>query len=255
MMIPAEIQCLARRQLADYDARMPGTMFADRGSTLTIEDAYHLQIESARLRSVRGEAIAGYKIGCVSDMMQRQLGVTQPVFGHVFASEIRSGPIVLSTKHFDHLALEGEFAVTLAADIPDPEVLRENPRPYVCEVFPIIELHNYVFRGPEPFAAALIANNAIHAGIVVPARRATAEGHETLKIAVEINGEQRGVASLDPLTTLFPLARLLHTFDIHLREGDIVLTGSPLPLYRVDEGDRVKVCCLAVAELEVTVGA
>ena len=65
------------------------TMFADGRPSLTIEDAYQLQIETARLRRMRGETIAGYKIGCVSQVVQRQLGVTQAVFGHVFKSEIR----------------------------------------------------------------------------------------------------------------------------------------------------------------------
>ena len=46
--------------------------------------------------------------------------------------------------------MEGEFALTLARDVKDPEVLRAVPSRDVSEVFPIIELHNYVFRGPKP---------------------------------------------------------------------------------------------------------
>ena len=34
-------------------------------------------------------------------------------------------------------------------------------------IHPIIEIHNLVFNGDPPFGAELLANNAIHAGIVI----------------------------------------------------------------------------------------
>jgi len=254
-MSPSELQRLARRQLADYDSRSPGTIFADGRLSLTIEDAYRLQIETARLRQMRGEAIAGYKIGCVSQAVQRQLGVTQAVFGHVFESEIRPNEVILAESEFDHLGVEGEFALTIARDVKDPEVLRDAPLRYVSEVFSVIELHNYVFRGPKPYAAELIANNAVHAGIVVSETRAPAQGHEALDISVSIDGEQLGVAAVDPFSTLYELATILRGFGISLHQGDIVLAGSPLPLYRVSTGDRIEVRCPAVGEVGATVGA
>lgn len=74
----AVLRRLAHRQLADYDARSPGSMFAEGDSSLSVEEAYRLQIEVARLRQERGEAITGYKIGCVSRTIQRQLGIDHP---------------------------------------------------------------------------------------------------------------------------------------------------------------------------------
>ncbi|MSV36341.1 MAG: hypothetical protein EXQ47_12205 [Bryobacterales bacterium] len=253
-MTATELQRFARCQLADYDSRVPGTMFADGGGALTIEDAYRLQIETARLRSMRGEAIAGYKIGCVSPAVRRQLGLTDAVFGHVFQSEIRPNRSVLPNNEFDCLAIEGEIAVTLTEDVRDPEVLRDIPRQYVSAVFPIIELHNYVVRGPELHAVELIANNAFHAGIVVPETNKVGVGPEVLEISVAINGEQMGVASLDPFSTLYELAQLLRVFGISLRQGQIVLTGSPLPLYPVDEGDGISISCSTVGEVTAIVG-
>lgn len=44
------IQALAKRQLADYDRHQPGTLFADGSATMTVEEAYALQNEVARLR-------------------------------------------------------------------------------------------------------------------------------------------------------------------------------------------------------------
>ena len=50
----SKIQGWAARQLADYDARQPGTMFAE-GVVLDVAEAYELQAAIAELRSRRGE--------------------------------------------------------------------------------------------------------------------------------------------------------------------------------------------------------
>ena len=60
----------ASRQLADYDDRAPGKMFAE-GVTLDVKQAYRLQSAVARLRSARGEKIIGYKVGCTSPVITR----------------------------------------------------------------------------------------------------------------------------------------------------------------------------------------
>ena len=253
-MTPAEMQRLARRQLTDYDARSPGGMFANGVGSLTVEDAYRIQIEVARLRRLRGEAIAGYKIGCVSQSIRRQLGVTHAVFGHMFEGEMRPDGAVLANKDFDHLGIEGEFAVRLAKDVSDPEALRDAPERYVSHVFPVIELHNYVFRGGKPSGVELIANNAVHAGAVVCETQVGAEDHQALEVSVSINDELQGAARLDPFASLHELAQRLSAFGISLRQGEIVLTGSPLPLYRVNAGDRIKARCPEVGEVAASVG-
>src|SRR5438034_10701690 len=106
----AALESIARRQLADYDAHRPGTIFADVGFRLTLREAYQVQMRVASLRESRGESIAGYKVGCVSESVQKQLGITEPVFGHLFAGETHRSGVSLDAARFDHLAIEGEFA-------------------------------------------------------------------------------------------------------------------------------------------------
>ncbi len=216
-------------------------MFADRTEPLSIQDAYRIQYEVARLRTLRGERIAGYKIGCISETIQRQLGVDGPVFGHLFHGEIRPSNAVLSSKDFDHLGIEGEFALTLAVDVPDLAALRRAPRSFIRDVFPVIELHNYVFRGPSPRAPELIANNAVHAGFVAAPATLLPTTVEQLGISVWINDELMGEAREDPAAALCELAQRLDAFGVRLRAGDVVLTGSPLPLYSVEAGARIRV--------------
>jgi 2-keto-4-pentenoate hydratase len=49
------LQALALRQWHDYQSAMPGGAFADAKLTLTLEEAYAVQMEVARLRCAAGE--------------------------------------------------------------------------------------------------------------------------------------------------------------------------------------------------------
>lgn len=253
IMTNSEVQALASRQLADYDAGKPGMAFAEPTFRLDLYDAYSVQIETARLRAARGEAVAGYKIGCVSAAVRRQLGIEHAVFGHLFASEIRASPADLSADEFCCLAIEGELALILDDDIDDIDGLRADPMRFVRSVIPVIELHHYVFRGPSPSAAEIVANNALQAGIVMPADRKPAETDEPLELTVKIRGRVNETAEVNPLDTVHELAMRLGAFGIEPREGEFLLTGSPLPLYRVGQGDRILIECSGVPVVEAAV--
>ncbi len=243
------IRELAKRQLADYDRHQPGTLFADGALAMTVEEAYALQHEVARLRQERGELVAGYKIGCVSKSVQSQLGLDRPVFGHVFHPELRRSGAVLDCREFDGLAIEGEFAVRLAEDVPDAEWLRIHSERVIATAFAVIELHNYVFRYPIHTAQELIGNNALHAGVVLPFLEPEVCDSGILldqPISVCRNSQVLGTATGralkgGPLGSVLWLANHLSHFGHHLRRGQIILTGSPLPLYRVARGDHLEV--------------
>ena len=253
IMTNSEVQALARRQLHDYDARKPGMAFAEPAFHLALDDAYRVQIETAQMRVLRGEAVAGYKIGCVSAAVRRQLGTEHAVFGHLFASEIRASPAKLSADEFCCLAIEGELALILDADIDDVEEFREGPMRFVRSVFPVIELHHYIFRGPSPSAAEIVANNALQAGIVMPTERTPAGSGEPVELTVKISDHIDETAEVNPLETVHELATRLGAFGIEPREGEILLTGSPLLLYRVSLGDRVRVECGGVLAVDAVV--
>ena len=248
----AELERLARRQLSDYDAHSPGTVFDGKGIGLSLDDAYRLQIRTVRLRRGRGERVAGYKIGCVSEAIRRQLGIKHPVFGHVFEAEIHTSPAVLEATSFSHPGIEGEFAVRLSRQVRDPAELREAPQRFVREVFPVIELHNYLFRGPEPSAAELVANNALHAGVVRPSGPGVRAPTSPLEVRVSVGSSVDASAVVDPLATLPELVVRLAEFGIRPAAGDLLLTGSPLPLYAVESGDVVRVHCPGWGTVEAT---
>jgi 2-keto-4-pentenoate hydratase len=233
---------LAKRMLLDYDRHCPGTLFSDPAFEITLDQAYELQFAVARLRQMRGEVLAGYKIGCVSASVQRQLGTNQPVFGHVWASEIHPAGSELRLDSFASLAIEGEVAVTIGADGRS-----------IASVFPVIELHNRVFRRP-PSGVELVANNAIHAGIVVPEESARLSLSEDLTISVFCDGVMRGSApgAVFPggyLEAADQVARHLHRRGLRLLPAQIVLTGTPLPLFDIPFSQCIRVAASSGQEV------
>ena len=248
-MTESPIAEIARRQLADYDAHRPGRIFEDAAFTLTIAEAFEVQRQVAALRAARGEAVAGYKIGCISEAVQRQLGLDRPAFGHLFATELYRSGAVLDAAAFDCLAVEGEFAVRIAGDLS------------IASVFPVIELHNNVFRGAVRTPQELIANNALHAGVVLPALEIPCPDPAELvyeTISVFRNGELLGAANGGaipggPFASLAKVAGHLASVGGALEPDQIVLTGSPLPLYPVRPGDHIVVRGPQSTEVELSV--
>jgi 2-keto-4-pentenoate hydratase len=221
-----------------------------------LAEAYQVQTLVAGLRESRGETIAGYKVGCIGEAVQKQLGIREPVFGRLFAGETHRSGLSLDAAAFDGLAIEGEFAFRLAKDFPPDDLSQA-----IGAGFAVIELHNHVFRGPAgKRAEELIANNALQAGVVLPLdepRSVLPDALVAETISVIRNGTVLGTAKGSdlpggPLASLVWLAARLKDSGQTLRRGQIVLTGSPLPLYAVAPGDRVEVRCSRLPSVMMT---
>jgi 2-keto-4-pentenoate hydratase len=267
-MSPGEVPRVAERMLADYDARRPNAIFAERGTDwLTLEDAYAVQRAVAQRRRVRGERCLGYKVGCVSPAIQKQFGLHQPVRGYVWESEAHTSGCQLAYHAFANLAIEGEIALRLSRDTP-PGTAGDDLLGCVACWFPVIELHNYVFRGARPTGQELVAGNAMHAGLVSaplvqkPGLGAAAPSHverlEHAEIQVAMDGEpveSKSVGELPggPLGSLRWLSSSLAAAKETLRAGDLVLTGSPGRLIPVRANSVVTVLC-AGQQVDLFVG-
>ena len=262
--IVPDLDELARSQLADYDARRPGMIFAAAGLELTIAEAYEVQSRVATLRQLRGERVAGYKVGCRSDAVQRQLGLSEPVFGRLFETELHQSGVFFDSKQFDGLAIEGEFAFRLAVDLTDPARALTCPENAIASAFAVIELHHYIQRAPPgQRAQELIANNGMQAGAVLPHDEGQSRHPERIideTISVIRNGELLGAASAralpgGPIASLLWLVNRLKEIGVTLCAGQIVLSGSPLSLYRVLPGDHIEINCSCSPDVAFAVEA
>ena len=232
-----DLNKLAARQLKDYRAVNPGTCFADPGFELDINSAYQLQDAVKELRLREGDVVAGYKIGCIGENVKKQFGMDGPIRGIIFESEIVRSPHELSIDSFYNLAIEAEMAFIVGNSGE------------IEHVFPIIELHNFVFRAPRKSLSELIANNGLNKGVVFPERqwqKALALFDDTSVLSLEINGTVIDSGDLwpmvgGPVASLNWLEKHLLDHSLKLSSGDIVLGGTALGLYPVQVDDHIEV--------------
>src|SRR6266404_2401086 len=147
MSMTLPLRTLAARQWDDYKQRTPGTYFGEKQPVLSVDQAYAVQMDVARLRCEAGDAVAGYKVGCIGPGVVELFGMSGPIHARLFRSELRASGETLKYDSFANLAIEGEMAVRIGADGA------------IAAAFPVIELHHFVFRGTSKTLAELIANN------------------------------------------------------------------------------------------------
>ena len=160
------INILAQKILEGYDSKNPGTIFKEKVK-ISNDDAMLIQSTVSKLREKRGDEIIGYKIGCVLKETQKKMGLTQPAYGHLWKNELHTNGVVLSKKNYSNPAMEAEFGILLNRDIKPNAVTSDYILESIEAIFPLIEIHNLVFHGDAPYGAELLANNAIHAGVVI----------------------------------------------------------------------------------------
>jgi len=241
-----QIEQLASRQLADYDAHNPGTIFAE-GVVLNVAEGYAVQSAVAQLRRRRGERIVGYKVGCTSPKIRSQLQIDHCVTGRLYDSERHLSGAVLSRSNYANLAIEGELAVELSREPSESDFLVGVGVPAcVSRVVPVIELHNHVMRGERPSAGELIANNAIHAGFVAGAGVDAHDfcGEPSLAIFADdrLLDACAGPILIETIgSSLKWLTEVLRDRGERLSAGQIVLTGSIPSLISIREACHVRV--------------
>ena len=251
-----EIEKFSNKILEDYDNKIPGSIFKEK-QRITNEDALLIQSKVASLRKERGEEVIGYKIGCVSKDTQKKMGFNQPAFGHLWKSELYKSGKILNKKDYTNPAMEAEFGVILNRDIK-PEFSSFD---YILEsiqgIYPLIEIHNLIFYGEEPYGAELLANNAIHAGVILGAENKVPENKiETdLKLIYDkeiVDTWTDKIWPFDMLSEIEWLVKEQAKNNNFLKKGNLILTGAygfPVP---INEKKLIQVTSSAFGDVEAT---
>ncbi|MCC6648579.1 MAG: fumarylacetoacetate hydrolase family protein [Polyangiaceae bacterium] len=239
----------ARRVVAPLTGRVPG---------ITIDDAYRASSRILSRRLAEGETLVGKKIGVTSLAVQSMLGVYQPDFGYLTSAMwVRGDEVPVSTTLIQPRA-EGEIAFVLSRDLVGPgvtpaDVLRATDHALVC--FEIVDsrIADWKIKIEDT-----VADNASSGLFVVGQQKISPSGFDFFScgMVVEKNGAilstGAGAAALgSPLTCVAWLANTLGAYGVPLRAGEIVLSGSLVPLEKVTAGDHMKVTLAGGGSLSV----
>ena len=160
-----QLESYAQKILNDYDLKNPSVLFKNN-INISVSDAYKIQSITTNFRLKRGEKIIGYKIGSISKQTQKKYGFSHPAWGRLWKSELHTNGVELNKKDYSNPAMEAEFGITLNRDLEPYQINSEYLLDSIDTIHPIIEIHNKVFYGKEPYGAEHISNNAINAGVV-----------------------------------------------------------------------------------------
>jgi 2-keto-4-pentenoate hydratase len=227
-----------------------------------LDEAYAVRQEFERIEMARGRgAVAGYKIGLTTPIMQQLCGVDEPCYGAIFATELHHGRAELAAGNYCRLGIETEIAVRLGEDLPqggDHTRVAAAVESCMAAIELLEDLrHDY----KRLSAAAMVAGNVWNAGAVLGApvtdwrRIDLAQATARLTInGTEIGHGKGGDVMGNPLNALAWLANKLAADGAPLRRGMVVLTGSMVPIQFPAPGDRVvvEVSGLGAAELVAT---
>ena len=232
-----QLDVYAHKILDDYDAKTPSGIFKDKIS-ISIEDALRIQLAVTNLREKRGEEVIGYKIGCVSKDTQRKMGFTKPAWGRLWKNELYLDGVTLDKRNFANPAMEAEFGIVLNRDLTPELVNLDYILDSIETIHPIIEIHNLVFNGDPPFGAELLANNAIHTGVVMgkPTKANIKSEITDLKLIFDneiIDTWSDKKWPHDMLSEVEWLVKEQDKIGNILKKGNLILTGAyglPIPI-------------------------
>ena len=232
-----ELDKFANKILEDYDFKNPGVIFKEK-KIISNEDALLIQSNVAKLREKRGEEIIGYKIGCVSKDTQKKMGFKQPACGYLWKSELHNSGVTLNKKDYTNPAMEAEFGVILNRDITPDLASFDFILQSIEGIYPLIEIHNLVFYGNEPYGAELLTNNAIHAGVILGSEtKLPSDKTKTdLKLIYDkevIDTWNNKIWPNNMLSEMEWLVKEQAKKNNYLKKGDLILTGAygfPVPI-------------------------
>lgn len=243
-MTPAEIAA------ALWDARM-------RGETIELDDAdkpadtaaaYTIQtIQTAE----SGAAQIGWKLGATNDKALVMLELDDAFAGTLLAPFRFGNGACIELPVSQTPALETEFLVKLASDLPVREqpYSRDEVAPAVDYVAPSFEIVGCRLPGGLANGGrVVIADSAGNIAYVEGARGEEWRAIDlaTCELSVTINGEEeaRGTGSLltwgDPLAAVGWLATHPLVVQRGLRAGDIVMTGTCGGILPLSPGDEAR---------------
>lgn len=221
---------------------IPPLMAAD--PALTIDDAYAISLGVLERRRADGERVVGKKIGVTSKAVQDMLGVHQPDFGFLTDRMWIEGDIDIAKEGLIQPRAEAEIAFILKSGLNGPGITDADVLAATESIAPCFEIVDSRIQDWKIGIVDTVADNASCGVFVLGEARVDPRGLDLpgLHVTVTKNGaplsEGYGLAVQgSPLTAVAWLANTLGAYGVTLDAGDVILSGSLVPLAPAVAGD------------------
>ncbi|MCX7056913.1 MAG: fumarylacetoacetate hydrolase family protein [Pseudomonadota bacterium] len=217
----------------------------DRPLDLTLDDAYAISLGVLDRRLAAGEKIVGKKIGVTSKAVQDMLGVHQPDFGFLTDRMwIADGGTVEIGATMIQPRAEAEIALILKSALRGPGVTPADVLAATEWIAPCFEIVDSRIRNWDIGILDTISDNASCGVFVLGAARVDPRQLDlaALKVTVWKNDEflsagEGSAVQGSPLASVAWLANTLGRYGVSLDAGEVILSGSLVPLESAKPGD------------------
>jgi len=215
---------------------------------ITVDDAYRISLRLLENRLAKGEQVIGKKIGVTSQAVMDMLNVHQPDFGFMTDAMRHDGDMPISQLLIQPRA-EGELAFILKKDVVGPGVTMADVIAATEAIVPCFEVVDSRIHDWKIKIQDTVSDNASCGLFTINESAAiNPDGFDlsTCVMTVTKNGKEisRGLGSAamgNPAICVAWLANTLGEFGIKLNAGDVILSGSLVPLEPVQAGDSMTV--------------
>ena len=216
----------------------------EQDPSLTIDDAYAISLHFLSHRRAQGERVVGKKIGVTSKAVQDMLGVRQPDFGFLTDRMEIAGEIDVDGKNLIAPRAEAEIAFILSKRLAGPGVTAADVIHATESIAPCFEIVDSRIQDWKIGIVDTVADNASCGVFVLGEARIDPLRYDlpNLHVAVAKNGSfiSEGFGSAvqgSPAEAVAWLANTLGSYGVTLDAGDIILSGSLVPLAPAAKGD------------------
>ncbi len=216
-----------------------------RDPELTVDDAYAISLGFLERRLGDGERVVGKKIGVTSKAVQEMLGVHQPDFGFLTDAMFVEGDIDVAGHRLIQPRAEAEIAFLLREGLKGPGVTPADVVAATEAVAPCFEIVDSRITDWKIGIVDTVADNASCGVFVLGSERLDPAALDlpNLHVAVRKNGEPLSegyghAVQGDPAMAVAWLANTLDEYGVSLDAGDVILSGSLVPLAPAVAGDR-----------------
>jgi 2-oxopent-4-enoate/cis-2-oxohex-4-enoate hydratase len=230
-----------------------------RQDDLQIDGAYAVSLAFLRRRLESGERVIGKKIGVTSAAVQEMLGVHQPDFGFLTdRMQVRDGEEVRIADTLIQPKAEAEIALILKSDLCGPGIVPADVLAATDSIAPCFEIVDSRIDNWNIQIVDTVADNASCGVFVLGAERADPRNHDlsSLEVRVWKNAQplSRGLGSAvqgSPLASVAWLANTLGAYGVSLSAGEVILSGSLVPLEAARAGDRFRLELVGVGTANI----
>jgi len=228
---------------------------------ISVEDAYDVQDMLIKHMLEKDERIVGWKVGATSHAVMEQLKIKEPFLGCMTSRSEFSFLKEIKSSHFCKLAVEGEIVFVMGKSLKGPGVTRTDVIQATAGIMGAVEFVDCRITDWQVTTAEAIADNALHAGIVLGPFMKSVSGFDLIHEGVVMyrNGHLQasacGVETLgDPLNVMVWLVNKLGTFGKELSAGAIVSTGSLTRFFFVEPRDVFDVSFSNLGRIHFSIG-